>query len=871
MRRSRAALLWLALLSAPAHADIVVEGAQHIGDSDSATLQPGDPVTRRQHFREPTNFHLSARSTVTAVRLNGLAGDVDAARLKLRINGNLIAATFGGDTFTLASALVLAGNRVHTLALDPGCSGTTPSITSECPAGTGNDIGFSAITLSSAQTTTSTNLARRRHIGRNSGETNNYAGSFYPDAPECLQAVPAACSINISFGLAGPQRLTQLRFYRLRDVDTRASAVPARVLLDGAAIGSLNRNQDPFRIDTNTILFAGTHTLTITAGTDRNGLPDDISWDEIHLLYTFDSSLSPGAFNAVDTGADALTGRLQTKVAGSAFAVDLVALTPARDAQQPGYSGTVNVELLDATDDSGAWDPITSCRASWRAVQPLPQVTFVTGDGRQPLTGIVYGNALRSARLRITQTDNAVQGCSADAFALRPDRFAVSVTGPGTAASYAATATPTHRAGRPFTVQAIAETAAGTPATNYSGQPTLVAQATLLGANLGVVSADNWTDTGGVARTDNARYSEAGAFVLRASDSQFAAIDVDDTSLTGDGDDAGRRTLGEVNVGRFIPDHFAFESVQASFAPGCSGFTYAGQRINFAAGQAPVGRITARAFGGTTTENYSSGSGLYKLPLQLPQSVYAIYDDAAVAGTPVLDLAALPLDDNDVVEIGSGVAEVRLTAGGTGIAVQRPGSPGIPFDAEIQITLGALGEPDLVDFDPATPGRFGEAAAGNGIPFLGAGTAKQIRFGRLVVGNAHGSERLPLEVPLRTEYWSGAGANPGFVTSTGDTCTVALAAGNVIIGPAVPLSLTTAVSALAAPTPVGRITLSAPGETGYAGVAVDLSATLLPWLRGDWNVNGDWGEDADDPRGRASFGLSRQNDRRIYQREVVGG
>jgi len=67
------------------------------------------------------------------------------------------------------------------------------------------------------------------------------------------------------------------------------------------------------------------------------------------------------------------------------------------------------------------------------------------------------------------------------------------------------------------------------------------------------------------------------------------------------------------------------------------------------------------------------------------------------------------------------------------------------------------------------------------------------------------------------------------------------------------------------------VRLTAPDETGYAGVAVDLSATLLPWLRGDWNGNGNWSEDGDDPSARASFGLSRQNDRRIYQREVVGG
>jgi MSHA biogenesis protein MshQ len=215
------------------------------------------------------------------------------------------------------------------------------------------------------------------------------------------------------------------------------------------------------------------------------------------------------------------------------------------------------------------------------------------------------------------------------------------------------------------------------------------------------------------------------------------------------------------------------------------------------------------------------------------------------------------------------VAEVRLAAGT--FAMQRPATPELPYTAEIQIVLGALGEPDGVGFDPATPGRFGEAAPGNGVPFLGGANAKQVRFGRIVVDNAHGSERLPLNVPLRTEYWAGFTGGSGFVASTGDGCT-APAAASVILTPD-PAGLATSVVPPVqgtSGTGIGRITLKAPDETGYAGVRLDLSSTNFPWLRGDWDNDGNWAEDGNDPSGRASFGLFKDDERRIFQREVVG-
>ena len=67
---------------------------------------------------------------------------------------------------------------------------------------------------------------------------------------------------------------------------------------------------------------------------------------------------------------------------------------------------------------------------------------------------------------------------------------------------------------------------------------------------------------------------------------------------------------------------------------------------------------------------------------------------------------------------------------------------------------------------PSNPVAFGTATAGWGIPFS---NGKQLRYGRAVLVNAHGSDLLPLPVPLRTQYYNGA----NFIDHTSDSCTTA--------------------------------------------------------------------------------------------------
>jgi MSHA biogenesis protein MshQ len=234
---------------------------------------------------------------------------------------------------------------------------------------------------------------------------------------------------------------------------------------------------------------------------------------------------------------------------------------------------------------------------------------------------------------------------------------------------------------------------------------------------------------------------------------------------------------------------------------------------------------------------------------------------------------AAPLPDNALTNVGNGVTRFELLF--DAIAFQRD-SPTVPFDAAIavEIPAGALDEEDGVDFSPA-PGRYQNPGGGTDLPFIGAGgNPDEIRYGRLVIDNAHGSERLPLDVPLRAEYWASVAGTTGFVQNLQDNCTP-LNAANFALGgpmggppdPPVGPADTSIQSLLVDGNGRWRLRLTAPNDTGQATVTGLMNANF-PWLRLD-DADVDTAHD-DDPSALAAFGVFRNDERRIYQREVVG-
>jgi MSHA biogenesis protein MshQ len=385
-----------------------------------------------------------------------------------------------------------------------------------------------------------------------------------------------------------------------------------------------------------------------------------------------------------------------------------------------------------------------------------------------------------------------------------------------------------------------------------------------------------------------ASYDNVGSFALQLVDSTFASVDSADTA--GDCTAAGRYVCGAtVNVGRFVPDHFAVALNTPVFAPACGPFTYIGQAFNYAT--APVITVTAQDFANNPTTLYNTIGSWWRITNVdiTPASQGTRY--SAAAGT--LDVTGLPAVGADPVIVSAGLGTGTLTfSSGTGLFFTRstPTAPASPYDADISLAI------NVIDADGVTlatnPARFGTATAGNGIAFSDGNVAttndKQMRFGRLVIRNANGSQLVALPVQVEAQYWSGAPMN-AFITNTQDSCTSIAAANEAMgnytanlsgsptcetaIGGGGTLSAGRRTLQLAAPGSGNggsvdvtvNLAASASGSTCTAQGGAPGSATTanLPHLQGNWTG----GAYDVNPTARAAFGLFRGAEEVVYVRE----
>lgn len=164
----------------------------------------------------------------------------------------------------------------------------------------------------------------------------------------------------------------------------------------------------------------------------------------------------------------------------------------------------------------------------------------------------------------------------------------------------------------------------------------------------------------------------------------------------------------------------------------------------------------------------------------------------------------------------------------------------------------------------------------------------ELRFGRIVIDNAIGSELGPVDLPWRADFWDGVtwrvnaaddctiidpGAEVQLTSSGGDAgdgnSTVSLGGGSTAIdtGCSV-LALGGTPPACADPGPGagrGRFRFSAPGAPGWVDLALQLDINW-EFLRDDLSDDGLFEQN---PEARADFGLHEGNRRRIFLQEVT--
>ncbi len=648
---------------------------------------------------------------------------------------------------------------------------------------------------------------------------------------------------------------------------------------------------------------------------------------------------APGGFNGFEstTPANAISGRIFTKLAGVPFTLDIVALNDASSAVLTTFAGEVKVELLNASNNAGALDA-NKCRPDWTAIPGMvANPVFGASDNGRKSVSFTVNDALREVRVRVsypaTGTPTSV-GCSTDNFTIRPAAFSEVTSNMSNAG---ASGTPKARAGADsFTLEAH------TGLTHYDGTPKIAAvavqahaTAARTGALAGVFSAaDNGTASGVNAFT----YSEVGKFRLLGSvpstgdnvprgvyDDSFTLVDQpapDNPSGDCTNDYSNTLAAGKYGCkfgivadteefGRFHPASFVLTAptfanrmditgchIQTTGTIAASSTTLTVASATGLAvgdtlvvrGAGPVGTdllaaitaivgntvslATAAGAGGAGAAVYRQGFTYQNEPMALGFTVTAMNGAASpevtqnYAGDWASGTIALQAENsNSGISLGARL-QPNVTASWSNGAYTltedkllfvRDTTPDGPYDnLQIGVAVSDLDGVVLLgrNMNPATTGDC--IAAGN---CTGVGVANtRIRFGRLKLSNAHGSELLNLPVPAETQYWNGA----VFITNTADSCTT-LAASSVGLTKA-PLTCTTALLGNAA-FAAGRssLVLSRPNAVCRADLVVNLDAAAekKAYLQGKWNGTGF----NQNPRARATFGIYKGGPV-IYVREM---
>lgn len=472
------------------------------------------------------------------------------------------------------------------------------------------------------------------------------------------------------------------------------------------------------------------------------------------------------------------------------------------------------------------------CQANGATPATWSAVVTVTFPGGVPSSNVSYTfNYADVGLVELWMRNNAVPAevGTSGAFVVKPGGFVLSgiqqTAAPNLINPAAANAAGAKfvKAGEMFSVTVTATTIGGVTATPNYGNETAAESVMLasalvapVGGNPSAIGGAFGTFTNGVSTGTAFTWDEVGIINLTPS--------VADGDYLGAGDVTG---TASGNVGRFFPDHFDTAVVATAALPmpcptglTCptlyDGFVYSGQPFSV--------QVLARNLGGNTTTNYDGTFGFSKA------AALTAWD---ALGGATQNPGGGVLGSNAVAAAAfiSGVATLTDTPTYTFGT-----SPTAPADIYVR----------ALDTDGVTSLRA--------IPANSVEGGVTVVSGRVKIGNAHGSELLPLPMSATVQYYN----ETAWVTSTTDDVTsfdsnLSTAGGNLVA---------TIVSGLG-----GGVVVSNPGVSAVVdGVrAFRLSA---PGVRGSANISFNAPDYLPSNTARATFGVYKGNNEFIYLRET---
>jgi MSHA biogenesis protein MshQ len=304
-------------------------------------------------------------------------------------------------------------------------------------------------------------------------------------------------------------------------------------------------------------------------------------------------------------------------------------------------------------------------------------------------------------------------------------------------------------------------------------------------------------------------------------------------------------------IGRIIPSYFTASLNTPILSPpsGCSSFAYTGQAFGYASG--PTLTLTAKNHLNITTQNYEGApnSTFVKFPATLAHTYVN-----NIAGTTLEPVSAANLT---TTAFANGVGVYTLSA--ETLRYSKTAVASLPFNADFNVELSSAvltdGDGVKSQVDAATSAAVGATQQ--------VTSSFPIRYGRLQLFSASGSELEPLSMTFQTEYWSGSSPNTGYVVNTQDSsaCNQVVASDFVanITDTRLDIGDLTAAPTIGgfvfgsgSYTPgFGAFTLTqTPAEAIGQSLVIFDAANNRPWLHADFDGNGA----LDNPQGVSSFG-----------------
>lgn len=336
------------------------------------------------------------------------------------------------------------------------------------------------------------------------------------------------------------------------------------------------------------------------------------------------------------------------------------------------------------------------------------------------------------------------------------------------------------------------------------------------------------------------QYTEVGSFTLQSSATGFLGV-------------LGVDIVGhDIIVGRFTPAYFAIAPTNGELANACTtgatAFTYIGESFTYGPIH-PSFQVSAMNALNNVTLNYT-GADWAKLSddsvdLTIPTADST--QDGSDGTAPMVITYTQDVSFYNVTETSGGIFNFEF-ATDEFVYSRDANSEVSEFPSDIDLTITAVTDLEGV----TTTSAFTLKPA----PVL-------LRFGRIKMGNVHGSELIDLAMPMIVEYYN-AGA---YAINGDDTCTTVVTA-NLDITDNLSTTGASIISVTKDPILLGDlgVTLTAPGAGIDGSIIVTPNLTVVAdWLRYEWDTTIGVDPFDDNPWATATFGIYLGNEVNIYQ------